>query len=161
MSSSAEQEEEFVYLVQCIDDLNNAWRLISRIQQDKDNVFAYPAFQFALIEYSKPYTTSFGKIRRKRNGLGEQYLPVEHRDLHYQILRARDTFLAHSDLTIRDARLYVYENPWGKETGISSNIINAAMEYSRIDDIRDLIEKTLTNLYEAEKLLTGELEVNS
>jgi hypothetical protein len=161
MLTREEQEEDFIHFVSCIEDLNDAWMILKRVKRRKSNSLAYTAFKFALIAYSRPYKISYGKVKNKHKGLGEEYVPPEYITLHNQILTARDTFLAHSDLTIKEAQLYVSKHAWGKETLISQNVINAAVEYSKIDGILDLIEKTLIGMYEKEKLLKADLRPNS
>lgn len=151
------QEERFIHFISCIEDLNEAWTILKRIKRRKNNSLGYAAFRFALIAYARPYKTSYGKVEHRHSGLGEEYVPKEYTALHKQIVGARDTFLAHSDLTIKDAKLYVSEHPWGRETMISQNIINAAVEYSKIDEILDLIEMTLTKMYEKENILKAAL----
>lgn len=150
-------EESFIHFVSCIEDLKEAWMILKRIKRRKNNSLGYTAFRFALIAYARPYKTSYGKVEHKYSGLAEEYVPNEYTTLHNQIVTARDTFLAHSDLTIKEAKLYVSEHPWGRETMISQNIINAAAEYSKIDEIIDLIEKTLTRMYEKEEILKAAL----
>lgn len=160
MLTKEEQEEKFIHFVSCIEDLNHAWRILKQIKRRKNNSLAYTAFQFALIEYSKPYKISYGKVQNKHKGLGDEYIPSEHAALHNRILSIRDTFLAHSDLTIKDAQLYVTNNSWGKSTNIVQNVINVAVEFSKIDEIVDLIEKTLMKMYEKEELMKANLKPN-
>jgi hypothetical protein len=49
-----EQEEIYIHLANSIDSLNRVWRILNKIKQEKDNSLAGYAFEFALIEYSKP-----------------------------------------------------------------------------------------------------------
>ncbi len=55
-----DQEEHFVHFVSSIDKLNNAWRILQEIKRHKGHPLVVPAFRFALVEYSKPYTVSYG-----------------------------------------------------------------------------------------------------
>jgi hypothetical protein len=55
-----DQEEQFVHFVSSIDKLNSAWRILQEIKLHKGHSLVGPAFQFALVEYSKPYTVSYG-----------------------------------------------------------------------------------------------------
>lgn len=155
-----EHEEKYIHFVSCIENLNDAWRILKQVKRRKNNSLAYTAFKFALIEYSKPYKTSYGKINAKHVGLGSRFIPAEYSLLHQRILDARDTFLAHSDLTIKDAQLYVTEHSSRKSVVVGQNVINAATEFSKIDEILDLIEKTLLSMYEEEKVLEGDLVPN-
>ena len=158
MSTRDAQEERFIHFVSCIEDLNEAWRILKRIKRRKNNTLNYSAFKFALIAYSRPYKCSRGKVGHK---LGQDHIPPEYTTLHDQILTARDKSLAHSDLTIKEAQLYVSQHPWGKETMISQNVVNVAVEYSKINEIIDLIEQTLKKMYKEEELLKSDLNTNS
>ncbi|MEP6947611.1 MAG: hypothetical protein ABJA02_16950, partial [Acidobacteriota bacterium] len=101
MTTTEEQEERFIHFVSCIEDLNDAWWILKQIKRRKKNSLAYTAFQFALIEYSKPYKISYGKVKNRHKGLSIDYVPLEHISLHNRIISLRDSFVAHSDLTIK------------------------------------------------------------
>ena len=90
-------------------------------------------------------------------GVGTDYVPAEYVSLHTQILNKRDTFLAHSDLNIKDARLHVENNNWGKSALISQNIVDVTAEFLKIDEILDLIEKTILAMYKEQDLLISGL----
>lgn len=158
-----EQEDRFVHHVSCIRDLNHAWWLLNEIKRCPDKIpLVGAAFRFALIEYSKPYRLSRGsaldaKGRSLTYKLDDRYVPPAHRQLHQEILQARDQIHAHSDLTVRDAKIYVANTPSGKMAQISENIIYGTEDLSRIDDIIALIEGTLPPLYEEEKKLEAAL----
>lgn len=108
-----EQEEIYIHLANSIDSLNRVWRILNKIKQEKDNALASYAFEFALIEYSKPYKDSNsayqnekGKPVRKYK-LGTEFVPQKHLELHKRIIDAKDKFHAHLDLDIRDVKVYV------------------------------------------------------
>jgi hypothetical protein len=151
-----EQEEQYIHFVSCIQNLNEAWRILKIIRQQADNPLVGPAFEFALIEYSKPYTASRGKFKGNYS-LGIENVPPEYRELHKEILAARHQIHAHSDLTVDDAHIFVVEENYRKYVGISKNIIYSTEKLERIGDIIDLIEKTLDSMYEKEKQLKAEL----
>lgn len=158
-----EQEERFVHLVSCIRDLNNAWWLLREIKRCKDRTpLVGAAFRFALIEYSKPYRDSIGsvlnsKAKPLRYKLDEGHVPADHRQLHKHILDGRDQIHAHSDLTVREAKIYVANTSSGKTAQLSENIIYGTEELPRLDDIISLIEGTLDSLYEEEKRREAQL----
>ena len=155
-----QQEEEFVHLVSCIQNLNNAWLILQEIRHHTESPrLVNAAFQFALIEYAKPYTTSRGTVQNHR--LDEKYIPAEHLELHARILQARHQIHAHSDLTVMDAKLYVTDTPNGKIAGHSQNIIHGTEEMRNLDSIIDLIEQTLDSMYEEEKRLEQRLPANA
>lgn len=145
------EQEEYVHFVSSIDDLNNAWRLLQEIKQCKSSSLVVATFQFALIEYSKPYRSSRGTI--KRHVLKKDLLPHKHIELHRRILAARDQIHAHSDLTVIEAKLYVKNTVYGKIVGTVQNKVYPSEEISNIDAIIDLIEQTLDSMYiEVEQL---------
>lgn len=156
----AEQEEKYVHFISCIDDLNNAWRLLEEIKQHEKNYLLGAAFQFALIEYSKPYKTSFGTALNSKGKptsykLDESHIPTMHLELHKRITDARDQILAHSDLTVKEAKLYVTNSLQGKIVSTVQNKIYGTEEFSNIDTIINLVEQTLDSMYlEAERLET-------
>ena len=137
-----EKEEEYVHFVSSIKDLNNAWRLLQEVKRCEGSSLVGAAFRFALIEYSKPYRSSHGNIKKKHS-LKEEHVPLIHKELHKRILDARDQIHAHSDLTVMEARLYVKNTPHGKIVGTIQNGIDGTREFSNIDAIIDLIGKTI------------------
>lgn len=149
-----EQEEQFVHFTSCISSLNNAWLIINKIKEQKDNPLFGPAFRFALIEYSKPYRQSYGLKRWK---LDDSYVPDEMKALHKRITDARDQVHAHTDLTVLGAKLYVKETEGHRFSGIVQNKISGLEELSNIDDIKKLIEGTLDNMYIKKKELEAAL----
>lgn len=150
------KEEQYIHFVSCIQNLNEALRILKIIKQQSGNPLIGPAFEFALIEYSKPYTKSRGNLKYYHS-LGVEDIPQEYHKLHKEILDARDQIHAHSDLTVEDATIYVVEGNHRKYAGISKNIIDGTEKLKRIDDIIDLIEKTLDSMYVRAKQLKAEL----
>jgi hypothetical protein len=75
-----EQKEKYRHFAFSIDSLNNAWRILNEVKQQKENTLAGFAFQFALIEYSKPYKTSYG-ILIERHKLSEIFIPAQYIEL--------------------------------------------------------------------------------
>jgi len=159
---SQQEEEKYIHFENSIESLNNARRILNEIKRQKGNVLAGYAFQFALIEYSKPYKGSNSAIRNSKGKpahkykLGIEYIPQKHLPLHKRILEARDKFHVHTDLDIRDTKVYKHE----KYIGRSQNIIDGTEEMKNIDDIIDLIEQTLDAMYVEVKRLGDTLPTN-
>ena len=162
-----EQEEEFLHLANSIENLNSSWRILKEIVEVKSSpVLLNAAFQYALIEYSKPYRYSCGEVlnekgKPKRYKLDAQFIPPDSLDLHKRITDARDQLHAHSDLTLLEAKVYVCDSEYGKSVNYSRNIIHGTEELKNINSILDLIEGTLDALYERERQLKLKLPVNS
>ena len=140
-----QQEEQYIHLVSCGDSLNDAWRILHEIKQSRSNSLAGAAFQFALIQYSKPYLISFGIAGRHK--LDDRHVLSMHRDLHNRLIATRNQILAHADLTVMEAKLHVADTSPGQRAFIVQNVIHGAMELSNIDSIIDLIEQTLVSVY--------------
>ena len=153
------EEEKYIHFTYCIENLNNAWRIFQEIKLHKGNLLSGPAFQFALIEYSKPYRVSRGVIQNAHK-LHEEYIPSQYLVLHQRILAMRDQFHAHTDLNIRDAKVYINNTVNGKIINIGQNVIYGTEEFSNIDAIIDLIEQTLDIMYKEAKRLETTLPSN-
>jgi hypothetical protein len=147
-----QEKEQFIHLRSSIENLNKAWTVLLEIKKNKNNSLVWAAFQFALIEYSKPYKVSNG-IAQKKHKLDESYIPSNYLDIHKRILESRDKILAHADLTVKDAKLHVAQMQSERFVGIVQNVIYGTEELSNIDEIIALIEQTLDNMYAEEKRL--------
>lgn len=146
-----EQPEQYIHFVSCLDSLNGAWRILQEIKKSPDNSLIGAAFQFAVIEYGKPYRTSYGITRRYK--LDDTYVPEPHRELHNRLLATRDQILAHADLTIMEARLHVAKTSLGQRAFVVQNVLHGAMDLSNIESVIELIEETLVPMYaEADRL---------
>lgn len=156
------QEEKYIHFVSCIDNLNRAWKILQDICKNKDNNLAGSAFQFALIEYSKPYKYSRSAANKgAKYKLEDTYVPVEYNELHKRILDARDQIHAHADLTVKEAILYVSNTLSTRCATIVQNVIYGTEEFSNIGEIIDLIEQTLDRMYIKVKQMEKSLPVNS
>ena len=121
-----------------------------------------PAFQFALVEYSKPYRNSRGTGGKGvKYKLEDVHIPTKHRELHKRILAARDQIHAHSDLTVNEAKLYVVNTASGKYASRVQKAIRGTEELSNIDSIIELIEQTLDSMYIEVKRLEAALPIHS
>ena len=141
------QEEDFVHYVECIQSLNNAWVYLQAIRStETKSALTAAAYRFALIEYAKPYTTSDGahRNRKKRNAykLPPPDLSDSDTKLHQKILDLRNKVLAHSDLNLLEARVYM--PPYPSKPSYGGNI---PPSLPKIDDVIALIERTLDKMY--------------
>ena len=153
------QEEQYAHFWHCINDLNKALSLLQAVKINMDNPLRAPAFELALIVYSKPYKQSNGITTKKhKHKLDDKCVPDKHRDLHNRILTNRDKMHAHTDLILREPKVHV-ENT-SKIVGLSENIIDVTAEFRNIDSIIELIEQSLDGMYEEEKKLAAALPTN-
>ena len=156
------QEERYVHFVSSIDNLNKAWRILQEIREYKGSPLVGPAFQFALVEYSKPYRNSRGRVGKGvKYKLEDVHIPAKHHELHKRILAARDQIHAHSDLTVKEAKLYVVNTASGKYASRVQKAIRGTEELSNIDSIIELIEQTLDSMYIEVKRLEAALPIHS
>jgi hypothetical protein len=160
MPSITRAEERYIHLASSSHDLNFAWRVLRELKEASGSSLAGPAFQFALIAYARPYMPSRGTAKREHR-LSPRYVPPEHRDLHGRLLAARNTILAHSDLTVKQARLHVANTATGKYVGVVQNVIYGTEEWGNLDQIIDLIQKTLDVLYGDIAALERDLPANA
>ncbi|EGR0072995.1 hypothetical protein ACWOVX_004334 [Vibrio vulnificus] len=142
-----ELKEEYVHLCSSIDNLNYSWKVLKSVREEKgrNNPLLLPAFQFALIEYAKPYGKSRGVI--KRHKLDTRFIPEKYKSLHERLLSARNQIHAHSDLTLKDADVYTYELEGNVQAGIVQSRIDLSAELGNIEQIIDMIESVLENMY--------------
>ena len=156
-----EQEEVYVHFVSSIENLNKAWRALQNIIQNRESPLVGAAFQYALIEYSKPYKTSRGNAK-KNHKLDNTHVPDEHKALHKRILDFRDQVNAHTDLTIKEANLIVARLSDGSKCAtLIQNKIHGTQEIQNIGDINDLIVKTLDSMYRTAKEFESALPINN
>jgi hypothetical protein len=142
-------EEQYVHYVECINSLNQAWSILQDLRAIKHKSAIHAAaFRFALVEYAKPYNSSYGihKSRKKREAykLPPPKLLPDDMVLHQQILDLRDQVLAHSDLKWKEAVVCLASYGEHHAFGIMSNGIPQLPD---IDAVAGLIERTLDIMY--------------
>ena len=148
--------EEFIHFATCMRRLFSAQNTLSAIKESGDNPLIGPAFRFALIEYAAPYTRSNGS--KKGHYLNKKYVPTRFLELHSRILTARRTIHAHSDLTVLQAKLYVMHTQSGPSAEIHGKNIDELKELANIDQILELIEGTLLNMFADQEALLRALK---
>ena len=153
-------EEKYVHFASSMENLSKALQILQKIKENKGNPLAGAAFQFSLIEYSKPYKVSEGTNKHKHK-LDDSLVPDRFKALHERILDARDQIHAHADLTVKEAKLYVSLVGNKKYATLIQNKIYGTEEIENIDAISQLIEETLDNMYMKAEKLEQDLAVNS
>ena len=153
-------EEAYVHFVSCSNDLNEAWRILHVIKGDIANPLVGAAFCYALVAYARPYVSSHGE-HSATHKLDDKFIPEDDRALHRRLIGVRHKIHAHSDLTVREAKLYVTATPSGKWVGAVQNVIMGTEELSNIDAIISMIEGTLRSMYVEIQALEAALPVNS
>lgn len=153
-------EQRYVHFVSSSDDLNEAWRILCEIRNTPQNPLAGAAFRYALVAYARPCVGSRGD-GGSTHKLGEEFIPLGARELHRRLLAARHQIHAHSDLTVKEAKLHVANTPSGKWVGAVQNTITGTEEFANIDAVIAMIEGTLLPMYAETRRLEALLPVNS
>lgn len=137
-------DDAYIHFQECLTSLNRAWVILGRLDAPGiDPVLWTASFQMALIEYAKPFKKSHGTDNR-RHSLAFPWLSADDAALHAQLLDLRDQVLAHSDLTVKEATLYLGE-VGGK---IMPFIVsNTAPRLPTKEQVQQLIERVLDAWY--------------
>lgn len=166
MDNLNETQEKYIHFVNCIDSLSTALRILNKVKEEKGNPLSYFAFQFALIEYSKSYKDANSAFKNekgkpvKKYKLATDFIPQKSLVLHSKIIDARDKILAHLDLDIRDAKIYIQNTEQGKNILRSQSFLDLAKEMEDIDEIISLIEETIVAMKKEIKTLGDNLPAN-
>lgn len=153
------QHEAFAHFEICIDHLGNAWNTLKAIQQHAGHPLVSPAFRFALIEYSIPYTGSEGIERRKPPyRLDAKYVPEEFLELHTRILSSRHKVLAHADIPVLEPKISWSVLDGQRLIARCQNNVTGLEDFENLDSILRLIEETLDRMFLAREELVLELE---
>ena len=137
-------DEEYVHYQEAITSLNRSWRTLCELETHKSGGAIWSAaYRMALIEYCKPFKISYGTNKVKHK-LTSPKLDQEKLILHKHILDLRDQVLAHSDITVLDAKVSYDNNAVFPVTLIISNRLG---DLPKVTDIRNLVEAVLDELY--------------
>lgn len=139
-------EEHYVHFTECIESLTSAWRILKELHSVAPGVIRAAAYRMALVEYAKPYKASYGAHKRGRQGyvLPAPSLVSEDLALHTQVLDLRDQVLAHSDLTLKDARVYASRVRGQPLVAIGANQLPS---FPNTSAVIALIERSLDLMY--------------
>jgi hypothetical protein len=139
-------EEHYVHFAECVESLTSSWRILKELESVAPGVIRAAAYRMALVEYAKPYKVSRGTHKRGRQGyvLPTPNLPPEDIALHTQILGLRDQVLAHSDLTLKDARVHASRVQGHPFVAIGSNQLPS---FPNTPAVTALIERSLDLMY--------------
>lgn len=138
------KHEQYIFFQECITSLNAAWSIIDAlVNSENHKVVVWAAYRMAFIEYAKPYKSSWG-IEVKRHTLELPDISPGDRALHDRIISLRDTVLAHSDISVKDAQLFLEHIDAKSLPLIVSNTPNVL---PTLTEFRGLIENSLDQLY--------------
>lgn len=135
--------EQYVHLEECIRSLDEAWGILHDIQATTlRTAIQAAAYRYALVAYARPYTRSDGEHKKGRDPyvLPTPTLTPEDEILHQRILDLRKHVLAHSDINVKKANVYVGRYGGRAHVCIASNSLP---DFPAIDAVINLIERTL------------------
>ncbi|WP_157830674.1 hypothetical protein [Aeromonas sobria] len=101
-------EEEYFHVVMCVQDLAHCISIldvIKKIEGRLDKIHE-AAYKMAIIQYARPFTSAFGTVKyryKQDSGIVER----KHKWMHSHLISLRDQVLAHSDLTPRQATIFL------------------------------------------------------
>lgn len=152
------QEEKYLHFRQCIEDLNDAWRVLTELRDRPEfGLVEAAAFRYALVAYARPYTRSRVNVSKQERRLGRRHVPPGYLKLHSRLLEARMKIHAHSDLSERNARLYVREFGRDKIATLLRDGIDKLEELQNLAPIIELVEQTLDRMYVEEERMRQKL----
>lgn len=140
----ARDDEAYIHYEECNSSLNEAWQIIERLQSSTDPLLSKAAYHMALIAYARPFKESYGANNRRHRMTLPPGLSVSDKKLHRELITLRDKFLAHSDLSPKDAKVYV-----GEVSGQPLPLIisNTDPQLPKPEIVRELIERLLNYQY--------------
>ncbi|EEF59912.1 hypothetical protein [Pedosphaera parvula] len=152
------KEENYIHYTECCLGLNSAWRILKELQGiEKRTGIHYAAYCFALIEYAQPYTRSDGTHKKYSIPSPPPQLSPEELKLHEQIIRLRHKVLAHSDLTLKDAKMSIFSYGGSPHAMIAQNHLP---QFPEINAVVSLIEHTLDAMYVTQSRMLDDLVAN-
>lgn len=144
---SAQEEEEYLHFLACMDDFQNAWVILKDIEAAGEHPLVAPAFGYALVQYARPYIAA-ETVSGHRRILSQQYIPQIFLELHKNLVEERHKIHAHSDLRITKPQISLVSK--FSETVLVTIGKNHILRFStlrRIKEVISLIEGTLDNMF--------------
>ena len=137
-------DEPYVHFQESLSNINSAWQILGELGDvGASRILRRAAYHMALIEYAKPFKSSFGANKR-RHTIAFPLTSAADVKLHRSVIDLRDQFLAHSDISIKDATVYLGQLAGKPFPLIISNVDLALPEPSAI---KALVERVLDALY--------------
>jgi len=137
--------EVFLHTQNCFNDFNDSRNVLRAVGQSSNEILRNAAFKYAVIAYCRAYTSSKGKQSGSMT-LDKKYIPSGFYDLHTQLLGNRHKIYAHTDRDILEAKLQVSDISGQKLPMRTQNVIYPLNLMTRIDEIIDLVEKTMDEI---------------
>ena len=133
-------DNEYIFKEECCKNFHYAWSILDELERTncENHILKGAAYRMALIEYSKPYKQSYWKENKGGWKLPDpNFLSEVFFDLHKQIIKSRDKFLAHADLDEKDPKLC-------KKYNVMS--FNSMPSLPKLSEFKQLLEKTIEHM---------------
>ena len=140
-------DEEYIHFQESITSLNRAWRTLCDLESHPSgNAIWSAAYRMAVVEYCKPFTKSqINKNERYKLTLPSVSSDLE--QLHERLIVLRDKVMAHSDLSVLDAKVYYDKTAQYPVPLIVQNKLDS---FPSVAVIKHLVETVLDALYAEE-----------
>lgn len=147
--------DRFPHIQNCIDDFDDARRVLRALSESDDGILRGAAFKYAVVAYCRAYTPSHGNKGSRRMKLDQRYIPERFRDLHDELVRCRDKMYAHTDRDILHAKLSPHEICGRKVPMRVRNVLDPLELVSRKEEMVKLIELTMDSIFDDHQWLLG------
>ncbi|MDP5189226.1 hypothetical protein [Rheinheimera baltica] len=140
-------DEEYVHFQESITSLNRAWRTLCELEKaPSGNAIWSAAYRMVIVEYCKPFTNS--QINEsKRHKLPAPSLTDEGKKLHARLLDLRNQVMAHSDLSVLDAKVCYDQTA---EFPVPLIVQNVLGNLPIVSEVKNQVEAVLDTLYQQE-----------
>ena len=145
------QEEEYVFYRFASGDFLIAVESLKEISLCKEINARRALLLKVILAYCRPFKTSRGKYSNYR--LSQSFVPVEHKNLHDELLKYRDNVLAHTDLTVRRPELREWKTSSGQLLPIQFKSLGLENLEESIPELNELIDKILNRIQQQLKTL--------
>ena len=151
-------DEEYVNMRLAHADIENAIRLLNHARTEKDPNIKRSIVQYCIIEYAKPFKSSYGVFRKKFIPLDKASIfPTGNFD-HEALILERDQRIAHGDITAYKPRLHYWP-----EQDIFPIIQRSSHLYDNIDALIDkmLLLCNIVLTYVVDRMKNLEIEIKN
>lgn len=138
-------DEEYVHFQESITSLNRAWRTLCELENaPSGNAIWSAAYRMVIVEYCKPFTIS--QINRsERHKLPLPSLTDDCNNFHARLLELRNQVMAHSDLSVLDAKVCYDQTTEFPVPIIAKNVLG---NLPSVSEMKNQVEAVLDALYQ-------------
>jgi hypothetical protein len=145
------QGEEYVFYRFASGDFLMAVESLKKISRYKEISARRALLLKVILAYCRPFKISRGKYSNYK--LSQSFVPVEHKNLHDELIKYRDNVLAHTDLTVRRPKLHEWKTSSGQLFPIEFKSLDLKNLENSIPELKELIGKILNRIQKQLKTL--------